>query len=64
MNNPEKDNMQFYTVDDLERILRVSGTTIYRWIRLKKLPALRIQKKFLFPKKEFEKWLSGQYFNP
>jgi excisionase family DNA binding protein len=53
-------NMQkeFYLVEELAKVLRVSNMTIYRYIKAKKVKAYKIGKGFRIAKKEFDKFLA------
>jgi putative resolvase len=45
----------FYTAHELAEILEVNVMTIYRYIKAKKLKAIKIGKEFRIEKVEFEK---------
>lgn len=46
------------TVKEVSELLKVSRLTVYRWIKSKKLPAIKIGKEFRFAKGEIEKFLN------
>jgi len=48
------------TVSDVAHILRVSEKTIYRWIKLGKLPAYRIHDHYRFNRSELMEWATAQ----
>ncbi len=52
--NAEK---EFYTAEDLSKVLEVNIMTIYRYIKSGKLQAHKIGKEFRIPKGEFERLL-------
>ena len=52
--NAEK---EFYTAEDLSRVLEVNIMTIYRYIKAEKLSAYKIGKEFRISKPEFEAFL-------
>jgi excisionase family DNA binding protein len=54
MTNMQKD---FYLVEELAKVLRVSNMTIYRYIKAKKVKAYKIGKEFRIEKREFNKFL-------
>ena len=48
----------YYTVKDIERILNMKQTTVYRLINDKSFPKIRMgKKKILIPKSDFEKFM-------
>lgn len=47
-----------WDVDEAGKYLKVSKDTIYRWIDKKKMPAIRVGKKWLFRKEEIDAWLN------
>jgi len=51
-------NKEFYLVEELAKVLRVSNMTIYRYIKAKKVKAYKIGKEFRVDKKEFQFFLN------
>ena len=51
------------TVSDVAHILSVSEKTIYRWIKLGKLPAYRIHEQYRFNRSELMEWATAQRIN-
>ena len=51
------------TVSDVAHILSVSEKTIYRWIKLGKLPAYRIHEQYRFNHSELMEWATAQRIN-
>ena len=49
---------QYMTVKEVCQLLKVSRLTVYRWIKFKKLPAIKIGKEFRFAKGEIEEFLN------
>lgn len=49
---------EFYLVEELAKVLRVSNMTIYRYIGKGKIIAYKIGKEFRIGKAEFEKFLN------
>ena len=52
-----KNNKEFYLVEELARKLRVSEMTIYRYIKAGKIKAYKIGKEFRIDHAEFNKFL-------
>lgn len=49
---------EFYLVEELADVLRVSNMTIYRYIKAHKIRAYKIGKEFRIEKKEFQAFLN------
>lgn len=47
---------EFYKVSDIMKILRISRSTAYKYIREKDFPKILIGSSYRIPKKEFEEW--------
>jgi putative molybdopterin biosynthesis protein len=54
---PSIANEEFYSAEELSKVLRVNIMTIYRYIKAKKLKAYKIGKEFRIDKNEFNKFL-------
>jgi len=50
---------EFYLVEELADVLRVSNMTIYRYIKAHKIKAYKIGKEFRVEKKEFQAFLNN-----
>jgi excisionase family DNA binding protein len=50
------DEDELLPVDGITRILKVSRTTIQRWCRAQKLPAVKIGKAYRIRKEDLDKW--------
>jgi len=48
------------TVSDVAKLLDVSDKTIYRWIKLGKLPAYRFHEQYRFNRSELMEWATAQ----
>jgi excisionase family DNA binding protein len=48
------------TTNEVQHLLHVDRTTIYRLVESGRLPALRVGKQWRFPKAEIERWLRAQ----
>ncbi len=59
MNN-EQYNDLVYTIEELARKLKVSKSTIYKLVRSKDFPTIRIGKRILIPDNELRIWLERQ----
>ena len=51
------DEIEFYTVKDLQRILHIGKSKAYDLCKLKGFPVIKIGSKTLIYKKEFQQWL-------
>lgn len=51
------------SVRDSARLLKVSEKTIYRWVKLGKLPAYRINEQYRFNRAELLEWATSQRLN-
>ncbi len=49
----------FLTIDDVAKILRMTRQTVSKYIRNKKLNAIKIKKNYRIPNEEFEKFLNN-----
>jgi len=49
---------QFYTAEELAKILKLSIITIYRYIRAKKLKAYKFGKEYRIDKKTFNNFIN------
>ena len=50
-------DLEFYTVSDIQNILRIKKDSAYTLIKTNGFPVLKIGKSFRIPKKDFEKWV-------
>jgi excisionase family DNA binding protein len=53
-----KQEHEFYLVEELAKVLRVSNMTIYRYIKAGKVKAYKIGKELRIAKEEFNKFLN------
>ena len=49
-----------YTVDEVAHLLNLSGGTTYQYVRDGVIPAERLGRRWLVPRKSFHAWLDGQ----
>lgn len=56
---------QFYTVDEIAKLMRVSEDTVRLWLKRKnnRLPSYRVGREFRVKKEEFEAWLASQQYD-
>ena len=57
---PAETNARAYTVDDIQHILKVSKTTVYRLLRSKQFHYVRVGGQYRISKKSFENWFDGK----
>jgi len=50
-----KNESEFYKVSEIARMLNMSKATAYRWVKSKKIMAIRIGKTIRIPKSEIER---------
>lgn len=48
---------QYYTIDEVAKMLKVAYLTVYRWIQTNKLNAHKAGKQYRIKKNELEKFL-------
>ncbi len=48
------------TIDDLAGYLKVTRRTIYEWLKLNKIPAVKLVGQWRFKKDKIDAWLDGQ----
>jgi len=51
---------ELMTIDDLATYLRVSRRTIYEWLKLNKVPALKIVGQWRFKREKIDAWMEKQ----
>jgi len=50
-------NEQYYTIEEVAKMLKVAYLTVYRWIQVKKLVALKAGKQYRITKEDLDKFL-------
>ena len=50
---------QYYSIEEVSKILKVAYLTIYRWVRSGKLMAYKAGKQYRITKKDLENFLKG-----
>ncbi|MDI6758777.1 MAG: helix-turn-helix domain-containing protein [Candidatus Omnitrophota bacterium] len=53
-------NSSLMTIDDLAEYLKVTRRTIYEWLKLNKIPAVKLVGQWRFKKDKIDAWLDGQ----
>ena len=51
---------KFFTPEELAGRFKLTRMTIYRLIRARKIPAIRIGKSYRISEQDLEKWMEGQ----
>lgn len=49
----------FLTVPEVARILRMSDGNVYTMVKQNRIPNVKIGRRYVIPRKQFDKWLSG-----
>ncbi len=55
---------EMLTAKELERLLKISVKTIYRYVQQGLIPYVRIQSNVRFPKRQISEWLERQSYQP
>ncbi len=50
---------QYYSIDEVAKVLKVAYLTVYRWIQSKKLPAFKAGKQYRIKKEDLDIFLKG-----
>lgn len=56
---PNQEKQEFYTPKEIADILKLNIMTIYRYIKSKKIDALKIGKEFRIEKQSFDKFVGN-----
>lgn len=56
------DEIVIYNTKDIQRILKIGKNNVYELFKLPNFPVIRIGKKYLIPKNEFEEWISNNIY--
>ena len=57
MNNQEKTATQFYTIDEIAELLKISYLTVFRWVKAGKLTAYKVGKQYRIDAKDLNNFL-------
>lgn len=60
---PELGQVQFLTVAEVARMMRVSKMTVYRLVHAGDLPAVRVGRSFRVPEKAVHDYLENAFYN-
>jgi excisionase family DNA binding protein len=52
-------NTELMTIDDLSDYLKVTRRTIYEWLKLKKIPAVKLVGQWRFRKDKIDAWIDS-----
>lgn len=52
--------MEFYTLKEVQEILKIGSTSAYALVQRKDFPSMKIAGSYKIPKDEFEKWCQKQ----
>lgn len=65
MNNDEKTATQFYTIEEIADLLKVSYLTVFRWVKAGNLTAYKVGKQYRIDVQDLNKFLekSKKYGN-
>ena len=61
--NPAISQVQFLTVAEVAKMMRVSKMTVYRLVHSGEMPAVRVGKSFRVPEKAVHTYLENAYFD-
>lgn len=50
---------EYYSLDEVAKMLKVTYLTVYRWVRAKKLVALKAGKQYRIKKEDIDSFLKG-----
>lgn len=56
-------NDEFYQIEDICSIFKVSRITVYRWIKAGKLTGYKVGRSFLFKRADIDKLIEGSRVN-
>lgn len=48
---------QYYSIDEVSKLLKVAYLTVYRWIQANKLPALKAGKQYRIKKNDLDAFM-------
>ncbi|GAA3365025.1 MULTISPECIES: helix-turn-helix domain-containing protein [Saccharopolyspora] len=60
---PQVGNVQFLTVAEVARLMRVSKMTVYRLVHAGELPAARVGRSFRVAENDVHSYLENAYYN-
>lgn len=54
------DKEQYYTIEEVAKMLKVAYLTVYRWIRAGKMKAVKAGKQYRITQSELDKFLNSK----
>jgi len=58
MNDQEKTATQFYTIDEIAELLKISYLTVFRWVKAGKLTAYKVGKQYRIETNDLNNFLN------
>lgn len=55
--------MEFYTVPEIQKLLKVGKNQAYRLVQQKDFPKIKVGSSYRIPKTEFDEWVKKQSYN-
>jgi excisionase family DNA binding protein len=52
-------NEEYYSIEEVAKMLKVAYLTVYRWIQSKKLRAIKAGKQYRISKSDLDKFVNG-----
>lgn len=62
METQESNEIVIYDTKDIQRILKLGKNNVYELFKLPNFPVIRLGRKYLVPKDEFEKWIKNSLY--
>ena len=62
METQESNEIVIYDTKDIQRILKLGKNNVYELFKLPNFPVIRVGRKYLVPKDEFEKWIKNSLY--
>lgn len=53
-------NSEYYSLEEVASLLKVTYLTVYRWVKAKKIVALKAGKQYRIRKEDLDDFLQGQ----
>ena len=50
---------QYYTIEEVSKMLKVAYLTVYRWIQNNKLPSVKAGKQYRIKREDLDNFLNG-----
>ena len=62
MKDNAREDIVIYDIKDIQRVLKIGKNNAYKLFQLPNFPIIKIGKKYLVPKDEFEKWVKNSIY--